>query len=128
MLKIGDTVYYFDTNRRVYPSPVPGDDRWGGGTPIWREHWRPMKITGETVRSWLVGGSRRALKMPKKGADGGTWAIDERDISRAAWVNDCAHRIADEVRRLGFADLAAVAKLISSRHQPDPPLLAREGE
>jgi hypothetical protein len=39
-------VWLYDTNRRIYPE--------GGGSPIWRKHWRRFEIVGETARSWLL--------------------------------------------------------------------------
>lgn len=39
-------VWVFDINRRVYPE--------GGGigrSPIYREHWRKVAVTGQTSRS-----------------------------------------------------------------------------
>jgi hypothetical protein len=53
-LKIGDSVWIFDSNHRVYPKPEPGHSYAGGG-PIYREHWRERFIIGETSRSWLIG-------------------------------------------------------------------------
>ena len=72
-LQVGDTIWYFDTNRRVYPPPEPGRI-WASGGPIWREHWRPVQITGETSRSWVLGSGcwivgKVVTKIPKRGDD-----------------------------------------------------------
>lgn len=53
-VKVGDPIFLFDQNRRIYPKdakgkPVPHS------SPIWREHWVPRVIVGETARTWLVG-------------------------------------------------------------------------
>lgn len=45
MTKIGDTLWCFDTNRRVYTEP--------GGRAVYREHFVPSLIVGETKISWL---------------------------------------------------------------------------
>lgn len=45
-LKIGDTIYRFDVNRRRY-GPA-------GGQPIFREHFVPHKIIGQNRVSWLL--------------------------------------------------------------------------
>ena len=49
-MKVGDKVWIFDTNRRVYPK-VNG--RVTGG-PIYAEHFVQAEITGETSKSWIV--------------------------------------------------------------------------
>lgn len=52
-LKVGDTVWAFDVNRRVYPPKEEGD-LWARGGPIFEEHFRETKITGETRASWIT--------------------------------------------------------------------------
>jgi len=47
-LKVGDTVWVFDINRRVY------DGNGLGAKIIYREHFRPVHIIGETSRSWIL--------------------------------------------------------------------------
>lgn len=84
-LKIGDTVYLFDSNRRVYPKNK--NTQIG---PIWREHWRPVKVTGETSRSWIIGEAWDTHKLPKKGQAGFAVAFSQEEIDRAAWVHDNA--------------------------------------
>lgn len=49
--KIGDTVYIFDINRRIYERDGKGRSKGG---PIYREHFTPYIIKGEDKRSWLV--------------------------------------------------------------------------
>jgi len=52
-LRVGDTLWSFDSNRRVYRSGVG----LSGGGPIYREHYQQETIVGETPLSWLVGAS-----------------------------------------------------------------------
>src|SRR5687767_13513281 len=54
-LKIGDSVWIYDANRRVYRQKADG--RWFGA-PIEREHWAEHFIVAETSKSWLVGYTR----------------------------------------------------------------------
>jgi hypothetical protein len=54
-MKIGDTLYRFDSNRRVYAN--------GNSGPIYSEHFEPLKIVGENKVSWLL---ERGWKASKK--------------------------------------------------------------
>ena len=56
-MTIGDTVYVFDVNRRVYPK-----DASLGRSPIYREHFRPIRIASETRVSWVLDDGRRVNK------------------------------------------------------------------
>lgn len=60
---IGMQVWRFDPNRRHYRRDASGR---AIGSPIWREHWEPLEIIGETSRSWLVGRSGQPLKWADK--------------------------------------------------------------
>lgn len=80
-LKIGDTIWFFNQNRRKYNDAQSGS--------IWRYHWEPQKITGETSRSWLT---NRRRKAPKCGAPG-TWAFSEAEIDDQEWRHAHRYRI-----------------------------------
>lgn len=67
-LKIGDTLYYFDGNRRVYPRTKDG--RQMHGSPIYAEHYVPVKIVGETRVSWLLEYGWKASKRSVAGSVG----------------------------------------------------------
>lgn len=88
---VGMKVWAFDVNRRVYRRDENG--RAVGG-PIWREHWAPRFVIGETRVSWLVGDEfmlgksewfKRADKIAKKDWPG-SLALSEEDIDRRAFV------------------------------------------
>lgn len=99
----GGTIWVFDENRRVYSET----DR---GAPIWREHWRPCKVTGETSRSWLIAPYG---KVPKRGADPRKFAFSQADIDEQAYVHDHVYKISECVRRLTrAATLREVAVLV----------------
>jgi hypothetical protein len=103
MTKIGDTIWIFDSNRRVYPRDADG--RATGG-PIWREHWKPLVIVGETSRSWLTDCGN---KIAKKGTDPQNVSFSEAEIDRAAWVHDNAIKISRRVWACGdFEKLKAI--------------------
>lgn len=97
---IGSTIWVFDSNRRVY-----GDSKSG---PIYREHWVPRKIEGETSRSWIVGWNH---KIPKKGCLG--VAFTEREVEDSVWFHEHRYKIGSQVQSLQCIEtLRAVAKLI----------------
>lgn len=95
---IGMKVWAFDQNRRVYKRDEKG--RAIGG-PIWREHWQPLEIVGETSRSWLVGPEwakqhpEQASRVAKKDWPG-SLACSEEEIGRRAFVED-RHKLAQRI-------------------------------
>jgi hypothetical protein len=91
MTKVGDTIWIFDINRCVYARDADG--RATGG-PIWREHWRPVVIVGETSRSWLTDYGN---KIAKSGTDPRLVLFSEAEIDRAGWVRDNVRRISERV-------------------------------
>lgn len=104
MPAIGDTIWIFDQNRCFYK---PGEK----GGPIWREHWRPEIITGETRVSWVT---QWGAKINKK-APGNGVAFSQEQIDRAAFVHDNAHVIAGRVRQCRDYDLMkAIADLLDA--------------
>lgn len=136
---IGDSVWVFDENRRVYTKPANGKI-YSSGPPIWREHWRQMWIIGETNRSWILGWVKNSMlqsksknmAVDKKGLTAGTarcmiggkgravlrYAID---VERAAWVYDHRHTVAERVRAVQDPSaLAAIAVLASAAVPPLP--------
>jgi hypothetical protein len=63
---VGSKVWIFDLNNRVYADKkIAKGQLWYSGAPIWREHWVPKVITGETSRSWLVS-SHEGDRLPTK--------------------------------------------------------------
>ncbi len=113
-MKIGDIVWRFDQNRRVYPPKKPGAQYSFGG-PIYREHWAPVTIIGETRISWLCGfglGRGCHWKAPKKGLRPG-WCFSLKELDDACWVNDYRIEIVDALRQVSDADiLRKIADLI----------------
>jgi len=104
---IGDTVWIFDENHRVYRKDENG--RSFGG-PIYREHWVPTKITGETTRSWLIGYGE---KIPKKGWNPRAVAFSLQEVEEQAYVMDNRHRLGDRVRDLRDAPtMRAIAAIL----------------
>jgi hypothetical protein len=105
---VGSTVWLFDENRRVYPDG-PDGRRSFGSRLIWREHWRPTKIVGETRVSWILGHSH-GRKISKRDLAAGTVRgvlTNEADLDAACYVNEHAHAVSERVRRLAGGRKAA---------------------
>jgi len=101
---IGQTIWIFDINRRVYREP-----RSMSGSPIYREHWRPVRIDAETSRSWVT---QYGEKIPKKGEHRGV-AFTEQEVDDDVWCNSHRSKIADAIYRLeDVATLRAIADLV----------------
>jgi hypothetical protein len=128
-LKIGDSVWIFQPEHRVYQQDENGRSF---GAPIWREHWREHFVIGETSRSWLIGWRKYSapgmyvLKLPKSSSDriscaGGrsaTVAFSQAEIDEREWVHDHCHYIANQVKYLDYATLRKIAELIGYEEKP----------
>lgn len=102
-MKIGDTVYWFDQNKRVYIK--------GQSAPVWREHWRAMKIVGETPRSWVT--DWYGTKLPKKGPLPRGWCASQEEIDEQEYIEIHKYKIAEAVRRIEDPELLrAVAAVV----------------
>ena len=106
MTAIGDTVWVFDQNRRVYERDKNGRS-YGG--PIWREHWVLRIVVNETSRSWLLS---CGTKVPKKG-EARCFVYSEAELDDRCFVNDHAFRIGNDVKYTKDpAKLRAIAEII----------------
>lgn len=108
-LRIGDTVYTFDVNRRVYKRDASGHAKGG---PIYREHFWPWKIVGEEKRSWLLSQYSDG-KWPTKMGKGNPALLTERQVSDRCWIHDhrmCLARLVGDCRDASV--LRAVANAI----------------
>jgi hypothetical protein len=94
-VKVGDTVWFFDINSRVYTNAQ--------SAPIWRKHWRKATIVSETTRSWVT--DRLPTKLPKKGPWPRGWVATEAEIDRLEWIEANARALARKVERLESYEL-----------------------
>ena len=86
-LKVGDTIYYFDSNYRKYPPRVPGTEAMNLSCgPIYSEHWRATKITGETSRSWITARGKVAKKIEHPRREG--WAFSWGAVQDDIWIHE----------------------------------------
>lgn len=113
---IGDTVYYFDQNRRIYPKDEDGRQI---GRPIYLEHFRPVVIMGEVAKSWLLNvsvtiGDRSVTKVSKAVAETMFFTMDE--VDKAVWVEENAYRIRSFVRDCDdYETMQAIDAVIQAR-------------
>ena len=127
-LKIGDRLWRFDSNRRVYGSDENGSARGG---PIFAEHFVAVQIVAETKQSWIVGppGSpppddpkkmpwnydrvrKSALTAASRGFGVTPFYTDARKAD-AIWLAENRRRIMDAVTRsYDVALLRRIAALI----------------
>jgi hypothetical protein len=107
-MKIGDTVWVFDPNRRVYE---PGSH----GPPIYREHFVAQKIIGETRISWLVGSENADISRNwtytkyKKKDPYGIYTAEE--VEAKIWLNDHGYETSQRVMRC--KDVAALKAIVA---------------
>ena len=108
-LKVGDIVWVFDKNHRVYENERAG--RKLGGGPIYLEYFVPREIIGETSRSWLLEPKWAPDKINKKTLVG--IYASEREVDEAVWIYENGGRIGTQVGRLQDYDkLQVIAKLV----------------
>jgi hypothetical protein len=119
-LKIGDSVWIFDENRRVYSK-----DGGGWSNPIWREHWREHFVIGETSRSWLVGltkdskpTSGSVIKIQKASHYNAKIAYSQAEIDEHDWARSNRYYIAQRVEWSSPATLRKIAELIGYEEKP----------
>jgi len=122
--KVGDEVYLFDQNRRVYTRADKGC-KWSGSKVIFREHFVKYKIVGETSRSWLIGVEWRPDKDPKNRKNdnpkwwGGRFYTAE-EVDEACWLEANRQALGDAVKFcLDMAKLKGVAKLVGFTELPE---------
>lgn len=88
-LKVGDKVWRFDQNRRVYD----GTGSFGGKV-IYAEHFYQDVITGETSRSWIVG--KYGYRVNKKTLEG---IYTDEQKANDIWMHNNRYKIASIVDR-----------------------------
>lgn len=104
-MKIGDTLYYFNVNRRKYRKPEPGRQY---GTIIYAEHFEPMEIVGENKVSWLM---KYGHKAPKKDPESKGY-YTAQGMADNIWAHDHRHKLRDLLDRASPTELREVAKVL----------------
>ncbi len=103
---VGSTVWVFDEGRRIYTN--------GLATPVWREHWRPVKIAVETSRSWVletpVWFGKDVTRIPKHGPSPWWVMFTQEQVDDAVWVHNHRHKIGEAIR---YVDDPAILKQVA---------------
>lgn len=113
MPKIGDTVWWFNENRRVYHR---NDEGRPTGSPIYREHFEQLEILGETKQSWIIGcpGDTKGRKFKKIDTRDLCFTIEE--LQDRVYVKENQFKIADKIRSCKDANvLKAVETALKGR-------------
>lgn len=100
-MKVGDKVWIFDHNYRVYPK-----DKLIGSAPIYSEHFRQKTIESETSRSWIVDG----IKYSKKDVLGLYTDEQKEDV---IWENENRYKIVHEVEKCSVYILRKINILLN---------------
>lgn len=115
-MKIGDIIWVFDENRRVY-------NKAGIGGPIWRKHWQEFEVVGETSRSWVVGPNWATSKVPKNRKYHGShpwFAFSEEELDEICWYHQNRYEIIRFIERsLDYKKLIEVAKFVGYKEKRD---------
>lgn len=115
-MKVGDIVYVFDLNHRVYPEKKD-NNAYSGSGPIYREHFVKRQIVGETTRSWLVAfegaaaDAHYATKHAKKEPRNGLHTLEQ--VTEQVYIHDHSYRIQDAIKHVDYATLRKIAELIN---------------
>jgi len=115
--QVGQRVWRFDPNCRVY---AKGADGRSHGSPIYAEHFRPLRVSGVEGRSYLIShGESSATSTYKIGivkAEKDYRTDDEK--ADALWMDANRLRVMDAVRRVSVTTLRKIAALLDTREEP----------
>lgn len=118
MPKIGDSVWRFDLNSRVYT-----DDK-GQKTsgPYWPAYWTEHIITGETRVSWILDGTEGAspshqIKIPKAPKE--RWitspCFSKEEVAVRFWWECSRHEIVRKLERIGIVDDPGLCLMLAEK-------------
>jgi hypothetical protein len=118
-MKVGDTLWEFDDNRRVYDE---------NRRIIYRAHFVERKIVGETKQSWIV--YPGDTKVSKKDLTYAFWSggrrrmyANEQQVEEKCWDNDHRYKVTEAVRKTDTQTLRRIAELIGykgAKHELRP--------
>jgi hypothetical protein len=104
---IGQRVWYFDDNRRVYPRDTTGKRH---GSPIYAEHFRECVIAGIEKKSYIINRGPRQCKVSFAKAETSCYSDQTKDDM--IWQNSHRHELASLLRSASPDDLRKVAKAL----------------
>lgn len=111
-IKVGATVWVFDVDRRIYPKPEAGRT-WASGGPIYREHFVPRLVVGETSRSWILSCrtkvDKKTLESARDSRGYRKRIYNEAQVDDACFLNDERRRISEDVA--GSTDVGLLRRI-----------------
>ncbi len=114
-LQIGNRIWNFDINCRIYP-PRNSRPNFGGPSPIYEKHFREFTIIGETKFCWLAvrdasWSHERATKVNKKSLQSANTGGANTDTQ---WFTDATKHVAVwlQANRLPLANAISNCKNI----------------
>lgn len=127
-MKIGDSVWIYDSNCRIYPKDENGK-HIPNSSPDYRLSWLEKFVIGETRISWIVANSRdakpgqkwRCHKIPKKPEFQSTEvrgvAYSAEELDAAVWQSSHRWRVIRMVEHCNGDTLRKIAELVG--YQPE---------
>ena len=100
--KVGDTVYLFNENRRVYRKDESGKSF---GSPIYREHFLPIRVTGENARVLFLNDHTTFVINKKSGlARVGGYQTEpfftQKEMEDACFIKENSIVVSEQIRKL----------------------------
>ena len=115
-LKVGDKVWIFDSNRRVYQ-----DDKGNKLKRCWyKGYFVEREIEGETKQSWIINYqgeikvNKKTLRYKAEYGKDGKLHTSEEEIDRECWINDNHYEIKEKVGQCNDYDKLKRIELILS--------------
>ena len=113
-LKVGDTIYRFDHNRRVYDKPGMS------GHLVYAGHFVPEVISSETKQSWLIhrGGkiewkvNKKTMRSAQTNRQFGQQFHSAEGMQDDIWRNDHRHKIERLMPSATAAQLRQIADIL----------------
>ena len=102
-MKLGDKVWIFDSNRRIYPK-----DGGNSAQPIWAEHFSQAIIEGETLRSWIIKGE----KFPKKDPFG---IYTDEQKADTIWDHENRYAIINKIKSCDIDLLKKIHQILEGK-------------
>jgi hypothetical protein len=100
-MKVGDKVWLFSENRRVYPK----NSKFSSG-PIYAEHFYQVTIDGETSRSWLI----EKTKYPKITSIINLYTNEQK--ADAIWREENERKIVDKIKYCTIEQLKQIDTIL----------------
>jgi len=102
-MKVGDKVWLFDENRRVYKKEY-------GSSPIYSEYFYQVIIEGETRNSWIIEGN----KFSKKTLQG---IYTNETKTEKIWEHENRYKIREKINYCSIKTLKQISNLLLKNNE-----------